>query len=158
MAEPAMQKSAFALPSAPAAGRAIRAPGPRSSRVLIGGRSCLICRACDYFDPASDIIGFLRVADTAYVVVPDLSDPVEALPAQAAAPAAVAEMLTARELQIAELIASGRCNKDVARMLGLSVWTVATHLRSAFSKLGVRSRTELAARIFDRPPRLSELM
>src|SRR5690348_10804374 len=59
----------------------------------------------------------------------------------------VAELLTARELQIAVLIAQGFDRKAIGRRLGVSPNTVATHLRSTYSKLGVRGRLALAARI-----------
>ena len=59
----------------------------------------------------------------------------------------VAELLTARELQIAVLIAQGFDKKAIGRRLGVSSITVATHLRRTYSKLGVRSRSTLAARI-----------
>jgi predicted ATPase/DNA-binding CsgD family transcriptional regulator len=52
--------------------------------------------------------------------------------------------LTARELQIAELVATGVTNDDVARGLGLSTRTVDAHLDHIRTKLGVRSRVEIA--------------
>ena len=53
--------------------------------------------------------------------------------------------LTAAERRIAELVAQGRSNKDVAAELVLSVKTVEVTLTHVYEKLGVRSRTELAA-------------
>jgi DNA-binding CsgD family transcriptional regulator len=55
--------------------------------------------------------------------------------------------LTATERRIAELVAEGRTNKEVAAALFLSPRTVESHLRQVFQKLGVRSRTELARRV-----------
>ena len=55
-----------------------------------------------------------------------------------------ADPLTAREREIAGLIAAGRTNREVAEQLVLSTRTVEAHLRSIFAKLGVRSRVELA--------------
>jgi DNA-binding NarL/FixJ family response regulator len=57
------------------------------------------------------------------------------------------DVLTARELQIAVLIAQGFDRKGVGRRLGISTATVATHLTRVYSKLGVRRRSTLAARI-----------
>jgi DNA-binding CsgD family transcriptional regulator len=54
--------------------------------------------------------------------------------------------LTPTERRIAELVAVGRRNAEVAAELGLGVKTLETHLSRIFRKLGVRSRTELAAR------------
>ena len=52
------------------------------------------------------------------------------------------EPLTAREGQVLTLLAEGLCNKLIATRLDISLGTVKAHLRSAFDKLGVHSRTE----------------
>jgi DNA-binding NarL/FixJ family response regulator len=52
--------------------------------------------------------------------------------------------LTAAEQRVAALVAEGRTNKEVAAALFLGERTVETHLSHVYSKLGVRSRTELA--------------
>jgi DNA-binding CsgD family transcriptional regulator len=52
--------------------------------------------------------------------------------------------LTQSELKVARLIGAGHTNKAAAEELGVSVNTIATHLRSAFAKLGVRSRVQLS--------------
>ena len=54
------------------------------------------------------------------------------------------EALTAREREIAELVAAGRTNREVAAQLVLSERTIEAHLRNVYAKLGVRSRVELA--------------
>ncbi|HKG64792.1 MAG TPA: AAA family ATPase [Solirubrobacteraceae bacterium] len=54
--------------------------------------------------------------------------------------------LTAREREIAELVAAGRTNREVAEQLVLSTRTIEAHLRNIYAKLGVRSRVELARR------------
>jgi DNA-binding CsgD family transcriptional regulator len=53
--------------------------------------------------------------------------------------------LTATELRVAELVASGRSNKEVAAELFVTVRAVESTLTKAYAKVGVRSRTELAA-------------
>jgi ATP/maltotriose-dependent transcriptional regulator MalT len=53
--------------------------------------------------------------------------------------------LTAREREIARLVADGLTNRVVAEQLFLSQKTVESHLASAFVKLGVRTRGALAA-------------
>lgn len=55
--------------------------------------------------------------------------------------------LTSTEQRIAELVASGRSNKEVAAALYITVHTVETHLSKVYAKLGIRSRTELAQRL-----------
>ena len=52
--------------------------------------------------------------------------------------------LTASERRVAELVACGGTNKEVAAQLVVSERTVATHLTHIYAKLGLRSRTELA--------------
>jgi len=59
--------------------------------------------------------------------------------------------LTASERSVAELVAEGRTNREVADSLFMSPSTVQAHLKRIYRKLGVRSRTELAAGI-DRVP------
>lgn len=57
------------------------------------------------------------------------------------------DVLTARELQIAVLAAQGLDRKAIGRRLGISTFTVTTHLRRTYSKLGVNRRSALAARL-----------
>jgi DNA-binding CsgD family transcriptional regulator len=55
--------------------------------------------------------------------------------------------LTATQLQICELAAAGLRNSEIAARLFLSGKTVEANLSQAYRKLGVRSRTELAAQL-----------
>ena len=55
--------------------------------------------------------------------------------------------LSARELEIAELVAEGHTNRQIARTLSLSDKTVETHLSRTFSKLGVDSRAAVATAV-----------
>jgi len=57
------------------------------------------------------------------------------------------EGLTAAERRVAALVAEGRTNREVAAALFLAERTVASHLTHIYSKLGVRSRTELAHKV-----------
>jgi pimeloyl-ACP methyl ester carboxylesterase/DNA-binding CsgD family transcriptional regulator len=52
--------------------------------------------------------------------------------------------LTAREFQVADLIAEGLTNAAIARSLGVSVRTVDTHVEHVRTKLGVRARSQIA--------------
>lgn len=51
-------------------------------------------------------------------------------------------LLTRRERQVAQLLVSGYANKEIAAALRLADITVRLHLRSLYSKLGARSRTD----------------
>lgn len=62
----------------------------------------------------------------------------------AAAGAAAAHRLTDREQEIVEHLSRGYSNREIADTFGISVPTVRTHLRSIYSKLHVRSRTQAA--------------
>jgi DNA-binding CsgD family transcriptional regulator len=55
--------------------------------------------------------------------------------------------LTNAEARIAELVAAGRTNREVASELVLSVKTIEVTLTRVYEKLGIRSRSELAGRM-----------
>jgi DNA-binding NarL/FixJ family response regulator len=57
--------------------------------------------------------------------------------------------LSSREREIAELVAAGRRNREIAETLFLSVRTVEGHLARIFRKLEVESRTQLGALVRD---------
>jgi DNA-binding NarL/FixJ family response regulator len=54
-----------------------------------------------------------------------------------------------REKQILALLVTGMSNREIAAHLWLAESTVKTHITSAFSKLGVRSRQDAAAILLD---------
>jgi len=53
--------------------------------------------------------------------------------------------LSPRERQVARLVATGKNNREVAQELSLSVKAIERYLTSAYQKLGIRSRSQLAA-------------
>ena len=53
-------------------------------------------------------------------------------------------VLTAREMELVRLAASGLRNKEIARRLGISQGTVKMHLHNVYRKLGIDSRVSLA--------------
>lgn len=57
--------------------------------------------------------------------------------------------LTARELEVVRLLATGATNRAIARELGISEKTVATHVGHMFTKLGVESRAGLTAYAYE---------
>lgn len=63
------------------------------------------------------------------------------------------DSLTPQEEAIANLVALGRRNRDIAAELYISVKTVEYHLTRVYAKIGVSSRGELAARLRERDDR-----
>jgi DNA-binding CsgD family transcriptional regulator len=57
--------------------------------------------------------------------------------------------LTARELEVLRLVASGKSNKEIAAALVISEHTVARHVQNIFKKLDVVSRTAAGAYAFE---------
>jgi DNA-binding NarL/FixJ family response regulator len=53
---------------------------------------------------------------------------------------------TRRELEVVRLVVEGRSNDEIGAALGITSKTVEGHLRRLFERLGLQSRTELAAR------------
>ena len=57
--------------------------------------------------------------------------------------------LSPRELEIVRMVAQGHSNKIIADVLSISAWTVCTHVRRIFAKLGVGSRAAMVARLLE---------
>jgi DNA-binding CsgD family transcriptional regulator len=57
--------------------------------------------------------------------------------------------LSPREQEIVRMVARGYPNKTIAGVLNISAWTVCTHLRRTFAKLGVTSRAAMVARLME---------
>jgi DNA-binding CsgD family transcriptional regulator len=64
-------------------------------------------------------------------------------------PAPQADGLTPREREVLELVAGGRTNAEVARILWISPGTVRKHLENAYEKLGVHTRTGAVAALLN---------
>jgi non-specific serine/threonine protein kinase len=63
----------------------------------------------------------------------------------APAPGPATEPLTRREQEVAVLIAEGFTNREIGQRLVITEWTVDTHVRHILTKLGLRSRAQVAA-------------
>jgi DNA-binding CsgD family transcriptional regulator len=61
------------------------------------------------------------------------------------------EPLTARETEVLRELEEGYTNRKIAQCLFISEATVKAHLRHIYVKFGVRTRTELLARLAKRP-------
>lgn len=79
----------------------------------------------------------LAVDDVRCLLIFDLLDP--------------SPSLSPREMQIARLVARGATNRAIASALDISSWTVSTHLRRVFAKLGVSNRAEMVNQLFAAP-------
>jgi DNA-binding NarL/FixJ family response regulator len=116
-------------------------------------------------DDAAHVIPLLRAGATGYlpktVGLNDLLDAIRATSrGESTLPPSVASVvvrhmagvpeqgadaeLTAREMDVLQLVAQGLTNYQTARQLGVSVRTVEAHLTHIYAKLDVRSRTEAA--------------
>lgn len=80
-----------------------------------------------------------KVADTA---LPRALNPTERLPGEADD----IHSLTAREIEVLNLIAEGLPNKTIASKLGISEHTVKFHVNAILTKFGAQSRTEAVVR------------
>jgi DNA-binding NarL/FixJ family response regulator len=70
--------------------------------------------------------------------------------APAAAASSSGEPVSARELEVLELVARGASNREAAARLFISEATVKTHLMHIYAKLGVNDRAAAVAEAFDR--------
>jgi len=77
----------------------------------------------------------IAFASECYNII-DLSEPAVSTPTSSAP-------LTPRELEIVQLLAEGKSNKQVAVELGISVRTIETHRQHVMQKLRIRSLVEL---------------
>lgn len=78
-------------------------------------------------------------------VAPALFDLVRAEPDLVAPPDPVRASLTEREVEVMNLIVTGRTNAQIAESLFVSEKTVKNHINRAYTKLGVTSRAEAMA-------------
>jgi DNA-binding NarL/FixJ family response regulator len=119
--------------------RRLQAQDASIARFSVDGHVCFIVPEDAPEAAASDhIVGSVTVGQRRYSICSEQPDDADVAPST---------LLTPRELQIAVLIAQGFDDTSIGRRLGISLFTVTTHLRRAYSKLGVSSRPALASRI-----------
>jgi DNA-binding NarL/FixJ family response regulator len=116
------------------AGRALSAAG-RSDEAI----AQLVQAANDF-----DALGALRYRDQAEAQLRSLGHAVHRRTPRGQPDGFGVELLTGRELEVAELVRDHRTNREIAQQLFLSLKTVEAHLRNIFHKLGVSSRAEVA--------------
>jgi DNA-binding CsgD family transcriptional regulator len=111
------------------------------TRALIG----LACRGLGDEDGAAMELDAARWAFQELGATPDVAR----VDAYARRAAAAAGGLTARELEVLRLVATGKTNRTIAADLFLSEKTVARHVSNIFAKLGVSSRAAATAHAYE---------
>lgn len=123
-------------------------------------------RLSDHQVLLADLTGWrIRRSDSGQIYATP-ADPGTAHPHQAAiliaeAPSELADqirehnaaVLTLREYTVAELVADGLSNRQIAERLAISKRTVDSHVEHILTKLGFSSRTQVAAWVVQTPPR-----
>jgi LuxR family maltose regulon positive regulatory protein len=105
----------------------------------------------DVGEPAHDLLAaYLRAGVPGHEIyaqqLMDAFAPASRAMSPAPHQAGLIEPLTARELEVLELMAQGRTNKEIAQQLVVAPGTVKAHSASIYRKLDVANRTEAAAR------------
>jgi DNA-binding CsgD family transcriptional regulator len=116
---------------------ALRDPGTEELvRVLVGrvAKSNSLASHRELKDEAEEIMMDAEVDGVRYLLV------------KMPKPAHGQVSLSPREQEIVRMVAQGHPNKVIADVLSISSWTVCTHLRRIFAKLGVGSRAAMVAR------------
>jgi len=142
VAEGEHQKAVGRLREACATLRELDAPYEGAcARVLVG----VVCRELGDLDGADVEWQAARHVFEALGAAPDVAR----LDAMAAKQASTSGLLTARELDILRLVATGRTNRAIADELVISEKTVARHVSNIFDKIGVSSRAAATAFAYD---------
>jgi predicted ATPase/DNA-binding CsgD family transcriptional regulator len=93
-----------------------------------------------------------RVVAAAIADTDELGDPAESPAKATTAQTTPPPPLTTREHEIAELVAKGHSNREIAQRLVISKRTVDAHIEHIYGKLGVSSRVQLATWLASRHP------
>lgn len=130
------------LPSAPRLALLTEEP-TLAAELLLAGANAVLPRDAS----PEEIVAALRAAHAGLFVLDDQTRGRLALPATERRSPDSSEypLLTARELEVLELIAQGLPNKSIATALGISEHTVKFHVGSLLTKLDAASRSEALA-------------
>lgn len=135
-----------------AATEAIRARHPRVAVVAVTGfgeahrvHAALAAGAAGYVLKDTDVDEIVHAIRAAYRREVHLDDTVTRTLTQAlAGTRRGADALTRRERDVLVLVAQGRSNREIARILSIGERTVQTHLSNVLGKLELSSRTQAA--------------
>lgn len=95
----------------------------------------------------SDLAVTIRsVANGAQVIPPVLLEIGSRTAGTEQSTASMFDVLTPREREVTVLIANGKCNKEIAARVGISTYTVKSHVRNIMEKLGLHTRLQIAAK------------
>jgi DNA-binding NarL/FixJ family response regulator len=112
------------------------------AQFCVGDSVCIVVPADAAHQHAA--VGLLTLGSTSYSICLRPSD------VAAQHTDDIVSLLTSRELEIAMLISAGHSNKQIARRLGISRYTVGTHVARLFAKLAVHNRSALVTRVLSR--------
>jgi len=118
-----------------------------------GASALYIALGCEPLEKGRNAARFLATVDPLVAQIDAAFRRVPALPLaeMSCAPQAGSEALelSAREVEVLESLRRGKTNVDIAAALSISPFTVKNHVQRIFRKIGVRNRTEAAARYGD---------
>ncbi len=121
--------------------RALASRAPESARIARMAASCFARMGNALYETlALEAAGEIKQAGERYRQM----GAVRSSEAEAAFQKGPLSELTARQMQIADLVARGQTNRAIAHQLGISEHTVEHHLSDIFSRLRLKSRTQLA--------------
>ena len=95
----------------------------------------------------SDLAVAIRsVSNGAQVIPPALLETVSRTAMNGQPAGSMFDLLTPREREVTVHIANGKCNKEIAARIGISTYTVKSHVRNIMEKLGLHTRLQIAAK------------